>query len=64
MTDGEASFIIFQYENIPTIRNITSSERAVVGFDAGDQSRGDTLLHGNKVFALNFSNVFRIDGKV
>ena len=63
-TDGEASFAIFIYHDLPVIRRIISDENGLVGFDAGDRSRGVTVLYGEEDFPLNEVNVFRVDGKV
>lgn len=62
-TDGDVSFATLIYDNLPFVKNITSQEKATVGFDAGDQSRGDTVLHGADEFPLTDVNTFRIDGK-
>ncbi len=62
-TDGETSFALYIYLDLPFVRNITSREQGIVGFDAGDQSRGDTVLYGGENFTLNEVNVFRVDGK-
>ena len=61
-TDGDVSFATFIYDNLPFVKNITSQEKAIVGFDAGDQSRGDTVLHGADEFTLTDVNTFRVDG--
>ena len=45
------------------MNTITALERGLIGFDAGDQNTGDTVSHGDKQFALNDVNIFRIDGK-
>ena len=44
------------------MRNITSGERASIGFDAGDQIRSDTVSYGATESVLNSVNVYRLDG--
>ena len=63
VTDGEASFATFIYDNLPIIlSNVTAQERGTIGFDAGDQSTGDTVSYGEENVMLSEINIFRIDG--
>ena len=63
-TDGEVSFAAFLYDDPNILTNITSSVNALVGFDAGDQSRSSTIMSNKqRNYILEFINVFRIDGK-
>ena len=63
-TDGEVSFAVFLYDDPDILVNITSSVNALVGFDAGDQSRSATIMSNRqRNYILESTNVFRIDGK-
>ena len=63
-TDGKVSFAAFIYDDPNILMNITSSVNALVGFDAGDQSRSSTIMSNRqRNYILESTNVFRIDGK-
>ena len=63
-TDGEVSFAAFLYDNPYILGNIASNVNALVGFDAGDQSRSSTIMSNRqRNYIPEFINVFRIDGK-
>ena len=63
-TDGEVSFAAFLYDKPNILMNVTSRINALVGFDAGDQSRSSTIMsRRRRNYILEFINVFRIDGK-
>ena len=63
-TDGKVSFVAFLYDKPNILMNVTSSVNALVGFDAGDQSRSSTIIsRRQRNYMLEFTNIFRIDGK-
>ena len=63
-TDGEVSFAAFLYDKPNILMNVTSSVNALVGFDAGDQSRSSTIISNRqRNYLLESTNIFRIDGK-
>ena len=63
-TDGEVSFAALLYSRPDQIIEFASSVNGIVGFDAGDQDRSSTIIDSRqREYTLEFSNVFRIDGK-
>ena len=61
-SDGRTSFVTTIYGNVPQVRNVVSTIGAIVGFDAGDNSRSSSLSR-SRTADLNSINTFRIDGR-
>ena len=61
-SDGHNSFVTTIYDNLTRVRSIVLSNAGVIGFDAGDNSRGNSF--SSTRIELEVTNTFRIDGKM